>query len=51
MAETQARWFVELCKGTIKLPIKNAMEDDMKKEQVSYLQGLYVIEQMRWMSA
>ena len=48
MAETQARWFVELCKGTIKLPSKNAMEDNMKREQVSFLQGLWSFSSFMW---
>ncbi|XP_072034242.1 flavin-containing monooxygenase 5-like [Amphiura filiformis] len=33
MAETQARWFAELCRGTIRLPSKRSMENDLKSEQ------------------
>ncbi|XP_060083332.1 flavin-containing monooxygenase 5-like, partial [Ylistrum balloti] len=33
MSEIQARWFAELCKGTIKLPSKSEMMGSMKSEQ------------------
>ncbi|XP_077988074.1 flavin-containing monooxygenase 5-like [Glandiceps talaboti] len=33
MCETQARWFVELCKGNIKLPSKSTMHASIKEDQ------------------
>ena len=32
-SEIQARWFVELCKGTVHLPSKNVMKCDIRQER------------------
>ena len=41
ISETQARWFSELCKGTIKLPNKAAMHHEMEAEQKSATNHYY----------
>ena len=34
MSEMQARWWAELCRGTVKLPSKQTMLDDIVREKV-----------------
>ena len=34
MSEMQARWWAELCRGTVKLPSKQIMLDDIAREKV-----------------
>ena len=40
VSETQARWFSELCKGTIKLPLAEKMHQEFEKDKQSR-EGIY----------
>ena len=49
ISETQARWFSELCKGTIKLPATEKMrqefeQDELKTESIYYASARHTIQ-------
>ncbi|RUS78357.1 hypothetical protein EGW08_013877 [Elysia chlorotica] len=41
MSEIQARWFSKLCKGSVKLPSKQEMDDNMEAEMKASLERYY----------
>jgi hypothetical protein len=36
MSETQARWFAQVCKGSVGLPNRSEMVRDMEEEKVRF---------------